>query len=110
MRISKVTEDCILFDNGNIIEYNHERQCCEDNYADFKQIEDTAYRYDFDENLLFERCEYGFRFGDKKRMFFIPCYSIQNGYYSYDIEIYYCNKNSEAITILETECEQGKYY
>lgn len=49
-----------------------------------------ALDYEFDENLIFEAVEdAGFRFGDKGMMFFIPCYSEQNGYYSSDIQIYY---------------------
>lgn len=90
MKISKVTDEAIIFDNGNTITFNHCQDCCEYNYADFSQIEEMALDYEFDENLIFEAVENaGFRFGDKGMMFFIPCYSEQNGYYSCDIQIYY---------------------
>lgn len=105
MHISEVIEDFIFFDNGNKIEYNYYPTCYEENYADFKQLEDAAYSYDFDENLLFERCDYGFRFGDKKRMFFIPCYSVQNGYYSNDIDLFYKNNDGNVIATLDTDCD-----
>lgn len=90
MKISKVTVEAIIFDNGNEITFDHCPDCCEYNYADFEQIEDMALDYEFDENLIFEAVEdAGFRFGDKGMMFFIPCYSEQSGYYSSDIQIYY---------------------
>lgn len=109
MKISDVTDDYIIFDNGNFIEYYHEQDCCEHNYADFKQLEDLAYGYDFNECLLFEHNDYGFRFGDRSRMFFVPCYSEQNGYYSNEIDIRYHVINSNAVTILNTNCEQVLY-
>ena len=90
MKIKNITEDEILFDNGKAISYDHDQQCCEYNYADFKQLDDLARDYDFDENLMFEDvANCGFRFGDKHQMFFVPCYSEQNGYYSSDVDIYY---------------------
>jgi len=90
MRIEKITEDAIVFDNGKVLDYFHLQNCCENNYADFRQLDDLAIGYDFDENLKFEKVDgCGFRFGDKNVMFFIPCYSEQNGYYSDEVEIYY---------------------
>lgn len=90
MKIEKITEDGILFDNGKLIYSDHFQSCCENNYADFKQLDDLGRDYDFEEDLRFEKVDgYGFRFGDKHRMFFIPCYSEQNGYYSDEVEIYY---------------------
>ena len=89
MRIKEITSEHILFDNGNYITFWHCPDCCEENYADFSQLDSEASDYDFDEDLKFEIVpEAGFRFGDK-RMFFIPCYSDQNGYYSDDVEISY---------------------
>lgn len=70
MYISEVTDERIIFDNGNFIEYYHEQDCCENNYADFKALENLAYDYDFNECLIFEYNNYGFRFGDRGRMFF----------------------------------------
>lgn len=92
MKISKVTDEKIIFDNGNTITFDHSHNGfgCEYNYADFTQLEEMALDYEFNENLIFEAVEdAGFRFGDKGMMFFIPCYSDQNGYYSCDIQIYY---------------------
>lgn len=102
MRIIKVKGDGIYFDNNKAITYYHDQDCCEHNYADFEQIDDLALTTEFDEELKFEEIENsGFRFGNENKMFFIPCYSKQNGYYSSDIEIYY-NGNM----MLNFNCEE----
>lgn len=90
MKIAQVTYEKIIFENGNYIGFDYGEKCCTYNYADFVQIEEMALDYEFDENLIFEAVpNAGFRFGDNRMMFFIPCYSDQNGYYSSDIQIYY---------------------
>lgn len=91
MRIKFVDDGEILFDNGNRITYYHDPECCEWNYADFENLDDIARNTDFDENLDFEFVEdEGFRFGNKPyKMFFVPCYSVQNGFYSCEITIRY---------------------
>lgn len=91
MRIIEVNEEAIIFDNGNTITFDHCPDCCEWNYADFEQLDDIARNYQYDETKMrFEFVEEsGFRFGDNRQMFFVPCYSEQNGYYSSDIQIYY---------------------
>ena len=89
MKIKKVDDGGIYFDNGNIIEAYHYPDCCENNYADFEQLEQLAYDTEFDENLIFEESDFGFRFGNEGKMFYVPCYSIQNGYYSSEVTITY---------------------
>ena len=93
MRIKRITDDYIEFDNGSLISFLHDQELSERNYADFKQLDDMAKEIDFTEPLVFEECEYGFRFGNPPvNMFFIPCYSRQNGYYSDKIDIVYNDK------------------
>lgn len=93
MRILKITEYAIEFDNGKAIEFDHDQECCEINYADFEQLHSFASEVDFSEPLVFESCEYGFRFGNPPiKMFFVPCYSEQNSYYSNELDILYGDK------------------
>ena len=101
MKIKEITDMAIIFDNENTITFDHIPDCCEYNYADFEQIDDIAQNTEFDENLVFEEVkDTGFRFGNTNgRMFFVPCYSDQNGYYTNDLEIYYNNKQ-----VLMIEC------
>ena len=90
IKITEVNDEHILFNNGKEIIFDHNTDCCEDNYADFSQLEELALETEFTEPLIFEAVEdAGFRFGNKGKMFFIPCYSIQNGYYTTEIDIFY---------------------
>lgn len=95
MKIKMVTENEIIFTNGKCIYYSHEQDCCESNYADFGQLELSAYEVEFDEdNMVFEYSwHYGFRFGSVNTpLFFVPCYSCQNGYYDSTVDIFYDGK------------------
>lgn len=92
MKLKKVTDEQIIFDNGNTITFDHARDCCEENYADFSILNENNinWNYDFDDQLKFESIEnLGFKFGSDGRWIFIPCYSEQNGYYTDKIDIYY---------------------
>lgn len=106
MKIIEITEDHILFEGGHEITYHHDPDCCEDNYAAFKEIDDLAKCYDFTHPVQFKRYEgAGFMFGNgDDNMFFCPCYSWQNGYYSSNVDIYYDGElvidTLEAKTIL----------
>lgn len=110
MKIIYVTDEIILFNNGDYITFDHTQDCCEYNYADFLQIEDRARKINFNYPIIFEKINgKGFRFGNKRKMFFIPCYSEQIGYYSSDIQIYYYNSRERKLNIvLDLECK-GNY-
>ncbi len=106
MKIANVTDTAIIFDNGNKITYDHCADCCEWNYADFSILNPNVinYDYNFKEKLDFEAVdEMGFKFGSNGHWIFIPCYSIQNGYYSDEISIYY---NNERVLSFDAE-ERG---
>lgn len=95
MKIIKITNEEILFDNDCYLTYYHDQQCCEHNYADFTQLEDTGIEneeFEFSENMFeFENYE-GFRLVAKSgNKYFVPCYSHQNGYYSTDLDIVFKN-------------------
>lgn len=107
MKIKEITREYILFDNEKRITYHHDRDCCEQNYADFQQIEDNIYIDDEfeEESLCFEEVNpYGFRFGNEGKMIFVPCYSIQNDWYSNDLDIYYDDKE-----VLNIMCKKELY-
>lgn len=91
-KIKSITDEQITFTNGDTISFDHPQDCCEWNYADFSHLDDEAKTHHFVAPLRFEHVEGGFRFGDHQRMFFVPCYSEQNGYYTTEIDIYYNGK------------------
>ena len=51
MKIIEITDEHIKFNNDNLITYDHDQDCCEENYADFKQIDDFGKDYAFFEDL-----------------------------------------------------------
>lgn len=110
IKIKEINEKEIIFSDGSCITYGHEQDCCEYNYADFAQIDDLARSYTYNTPLKFEKCEGGFRFGDARVMFFVPCYSEQNGYYTTDIDIFYSTpikpkKRKTHKLVLSFECD-----
>lgn len=102
MKILYITDEKIIFDNGYILKYYHEQDCCENVYADFEILntynlstktgkEINIKEIDFEEDMqhLIEGIkDTGFnmisKIGEK---FFIPCYNEQNGYYGSNLEL-----------------------
>ena len=85
----------LRFDDGTTITCDHEQDCCEYNYAKFDDIDDVCRTTDFDTSaLVIETVDgSGFRFGNlPSKMFFVPCYSEQNGYYTDELVVYINNE------------------
>ena len=90
-----IDDNLIEFDNGNRISTVGDDDGYGEvyTYADFKQIEDEIKDIDFPESINFETCgDYGFRFGFGNFMIFVPCYSVQNGFYSCNLDVVYKNE------------------
>lgn len=89
MRVSKITDIEIIFDNGFSIYFDHNPISVEENYADFQKIDKSVFDYDFDENLSFEHYEgKGFTFGDENNTFFVPCISEITNIRPEDADLY----------------------
>ena len=95
MQIKEITEEKIVFDNGTEITYNHKRSCCERVYPDFKHLKEvdgevggSLFSNGVPEDIQVEVVkDVGFRFGGWQQWFFIPCYNVQNGFYSDNLEL-----------------------
>lgn len=89
MKIKKIDPLGIVFDNGNVLIYEHYQDCCEEVYADWEYLKDECGIYDADfTDIDIEPVEHkGIRICGKHRSFFVPCYNIQNGYYSDKLDI-----------------------
>lgn len=112
MKIREINCDGVFFDNNSQIRGYHSQDCCEDVYADFEYLRDETELedYDFEETIEFENVPHaGFRFGDSRRKFFVPCYNIQNGYYSDELTIEYYDKDDHLVTSFEAEKEDQIY-
>lgn len=75
----------IQLGDGTTITFYHSQDCCEDVYADLNALNDTGFFEDESltrNNLKIELVKgYGVRING----YGIPCYNIQNGYYSSEI-------------------------
>ena len=105
MRIRKITETEIIFDNGNALSYYHEQDCCESVYADFENIQVLtklgancicSSELEFNEDLLNYielQKDVGFTITDTHGIkLLVSCYNRQNGYYSSELSLVYKGK------------------
>ena len=79
----------IEFSDGTVLIDLHDQDCCENVYADFSNLDSDIMSYDFKGTIKIEEAQNGFRFGDSRRWFFVPCYNEQNGYYNNALSIAY---------------------
>lgn len=94
--ISKITEDDIFFSNGYSITFYHRQACCEKVYADFKAIKDTPLiSYKFKSIIIEPVFGSGFKLNGE----LIPCYNIQNGFYSDELIIWIMKDNKLIVSI-----------
>ncbi len=101
IRLSYATDEKIFFSDESFIDFNHDADCCENNYADFTSVNDSILLGVPLERLDLEASEYGFLLNG----YLVNCYSEQNGYYSDEVSIYYKNKYGGIILALDTTCE-----
>lgn len=123
MKIKSISEDKIVFDNGNYLEYRHEQDCCERVYADFKNLQvftDVGANAVKSDDLVFDpdltkhitQAEgVGFMIEDKNGVrLFVSCYDCQNGYYSDDLTLIYHNVYTGKVEKIDiTECCKKDY-
>ena len=98
MKILGVTDDNTLFENGKKIEFFHEKEYQENNYAKFKDLDENAFKHEFSGKLVFKKEHNGFIFGDRREMFYVPCFSEQSGFYNRSIDIFYDNEKKLKVT------------
>lgn len=95
-------ESYILFDNGEKLSSVHDDDCCEQVFADFKNMQVMGEReknyvnadeLDFFENILDSIVPIdglGFYLVTKQGIcILVSCYNVQNGYYSSELELEY---------------------
>ena len=117
MKVTKVEENRLEFDNGLVLEGDHAPDCCENNYLDFEQIEvgdefpDIEGVEDLFKFISFD--EDGFTMRPSSNSLDVPgmnkwvqARSVQNGYYSRHLglsvefrgEEYYLKRGNKMMT------------
>ena len=110
-------ESYILFDNGEKLSSVHRDDCCEQVFADFKNMQVMGEReknyvnadeLDFFENVLDSIVPIkglGFYLVTKQGIcILVSCYNVQNGYYSDQLELEYMGKTKD-ISPCVPDCE-----
>ena len=95
MKIVSISQEEILFDNKMAITQQHEQDCCEAVYADFEQLNDTSIKNEtFNNGVNVVEHQLGFViYSDSGNSYYVPCYNIQNGYYSDNLSITFPSKS-----------------
>ena len=110
-RLLKIEDERIIFEGGHCLSFDHEQDCCENNYADFSVFEDYVGKFFVNADKVQIRFVDGSGFLLEGFMddlicsyqwpIFVPCYSEQNGYYTTDISIYWDGKKIGEGTCIE---------
>lgn len=113
VKVVKIDDDSLEFDNGVVLTSNHEQDWCESHHLSLSDLtlEDfEGLEFDLESDELFERIEdYGIAL--KPLMGFpvrIPGYGYNNGYYSDQLELTLEGKNFSKVFDI-TECQDVIY-
>lgn len=92
LKVSKVTEACLVFNNGMELSSRHVQSCCEDHYLDFSGLSLADFdglEFDLSNDDFFERIEgYGIALKPINGLpVRIPGYGSNNGYYSSNLSL-----------------------
>lgn len=120
IKIKKISENEIEFDDGSILTSSHERDCCEVHYLDFSNL--SAYNidtttgktiniyereFDFSNGVSFKKVEgvgillidiYGSKY-------LVNGYGFNNGYYGTDITLVYRRPEKKTLTYDVSKCQ-----
>jgi len=111
LKVVKIKNDKLVFNNGTKLFSNHEQDCCETHFLDFSDLEISDFD-DLEFNLtsgdFFKRIEgYGIELVPIKGYSVkVPGYGYNNGYYSTDIELVIADINGVTIKSYDvSECQ-----
>lgn len=113
VKIVEIADAGILFDNGWFLYHDHTPDCCEYNYADWKQLEHTGIeneKFDLkDDALVSVVDDHGIKIrAISGYAYFVPCYSDQSGYYSDEVEIRLHDGKKKSTLLLTTRGKLGE--
>lgn len=110
VKVVKITEQYIQFDDGAMLYSNHDQECCESHYLSFQHLtlgDFEGLEFDISGDDFFEKIPgYGIAllpiYGHPVR---IPGYSYNNGFYSNVLELHLFHKDRCTKIYCITECQ-----
>jgi hypothetical protein len=116
MRIKQI-DDTVVFDNGAVLSYFHDQDCCEYVEADFSYLKVPNYPYSiydeyFDDDLVIKKVDnIGFCLvGITGNKWLVPCYNVQNGYYNDALDLIFEAPGKEKVVIDVSDCTSEEEY
>ena len=115
MKIIKWDSKNIYFSDGSFIFCSHFAEGCEHNYADLGVLSDFYHGEEFtkvfikaeEEGFFLQLCDsLYFKQSGKTMKIWIPCFSNQNGYYSTELTVYYCDEDGSLLQRIELDCKE----
>ena len=103
-KIKTITDEKIIFENGDALYSSHDQDCCEKHFLDFSNVKDPEewkdLEFDLSKHNFFNRLPgYGIELIPTNNFpFRIPGYGYNNGYYS-----------DNLILVLETDGHTTSY-
>lgn len=110
-KIKEIENDIIYFENGYELYSDHDQDCCESHYLDFKHIEESDYKdleFDLSKDNFFTRIpDYGIQLNALNNFpLRIPGYGYNNGYYSDNLTLILKDNFKKETAFDITDCQE----
>ena len=115
LKVVKIDDDYLMFDNGVMLYSNHDQDCCENHYLSLSDltIEDfDGLEFDLTKDDFFKRIDdYGIELIPiKGHSVKIPGYGSNNGYYSSQLDLIITDNKGFSKTFDISECQKWNQY
>lgn len=111
LKVVKIENESITFDNGFTLASNHEQDCCENHWLDFSNLtlkDFEELEFDLSGETFFKGIpDYGIELLPLKGWpIRVPGYGSNNGYYSSDLELVVYNQEGKWMKKYDiTDCQ-----
>ena len=116
LKVVKIENGELVFENGTRLLSNHDQDCCEWHYLDFADLDVSDFdglEFDLTNDNFFNRIEdYGIELKPiKGHSVKVPGYGSNNGYYGSDIDLIIADINSKTVKSYDvSECQKWDKY
>ena len=111
LKVARIENDVLIFEDGTKLYSNHEQDCCENHYLDFSNLDISDFddlEFNLTNDSFFKRIkEYGIELIPiKGHSVKIAGYGSNNGYYSSDIDLVVADSDGKTIQSYDvSECQ-----
>lgn len=116
LKVVKIENDELVFNDGTRLLSNHEQDCCEWHYLDFGDLDITDFdrlEFDLTNDNFFNRVEdFGIELKPiKGHAVRVAGYGSNNGYYSSNIDLIIADANGNTVKSYDvSECQKWDEY